>query len=399
MKVLMVIPALGNVYGGPTKIVIELAESVAKLGISVDIVATNANGSTNLDVPLNQWVIENYYRLQYFTYLDLLDYKFTGSMTKWLFKNVSNYDIVHTNAIFSYPVLAAHWACQFRKVPYIATPHGMMEPWALAYKAWKKKLYFNLLEKPSLQTAKAMQMTASTEARHINTFGLKIPLVFVPNGIHSKDFEFLPSPDIFYQKFPETRNKTLIIFLGRIDPKKGLDLLAPAFAKAHRKFPDTHLIVAGPDNTGFLPTAENYFIEAGCKNAVTFTGMLTGEMKYAALAAANIYVAPSYSEGFSMSVLEGMAAGLPCVITTGCNFPEAGMANVASIVDIDVEQIANALIQLLQDSQAAKKMGDRARQFILENYTWDSVASKMVSVYQEIINDGTVKNANLRSKQ
>ncbi|MEH1789738.1 MAG: glycosyltransferase [Nostoc sp.] len=385
MKILMVIPALGNVYGGPTKIVLELAESVAKLGVNVDIVATNANGSKTLNVPLNKWTMVKNYRVKYFSYLNFLDYKFTLSMTKWLFHNVSDYDMVHTNAIFSYPVLAAHLACQFRIVPYIATPHGMMEPWALAYKAWKKKFYFTLFENPSLQKANAIQLTASTEARHINTLDLKTPLIFIPNGINITDFESLPSAELFYEQFPNTRNKTLIIFLGRIDPKKGLDLLATAFAEAHEKFPEAHLIVAGPDNTGFLPTAESYFSEAGCKDAVTFTGMLTGAIKYAALAAANIYVAPSYSEGFSMSVLEGMAAGLPCVITTGCNFPEAAEAEAASVVDINTDKIANALIRLLQDPIQAKNMGDRARQFILENYTWDRVASKLILVYQDII--------------
>ncbi|MEH1827701.1 MAG: glycosyltransferase [Nostoc sp.] len=385
MKILMVIPALGDVYGGTTKIVIELAESVAKLGVNVDIVATNANGSTTLDVPLNKWITEKKYRVQYFSYFNFLDYKFTLSMTRWLFHNVCDYDIVHTNAIFSYPVLAAHLACRFRIVPYIATPHGMMEPWALAYKGWKKKFYFSFFENPLLQKANAIQMTASTEARHISTLDLKTPLVFVSNGINSTDFESLPNPELFYEQFSNTRNKILIIFLGRIDPKKGLDLLATAFAKAHEKFPETHLIVAGPDNTGFLPTAESYFSEAGCKDAVTFTGMLTGPIKYAALAAANIYVAPSYSEGFSMSVLEGMATGLPCVITTGCNFPEAAESQAASVVDINADQIANALISLLQDPIQAKNMGDRARKFILENYTWDSVASKLISVYQDII--------------
>ncbi|MDB9446472.1 glycosyltransferase [Anabaena sp. CS-542/02] len=388
MKILMVIPALGEVYGGPTKIVLELAQSIAKLNVSVDIIATHANGSTSLDVPLNQWIRKNGYRIQYFSYLDLFDYKFTGSMTKWLFKNVSNYDIVHTNAIFSYPILAAHLICQFRKVPYISAPHGMMEPWALAYKAWKKKLYFSFLEKPLLQRSQALQMTASTESRHVKSLGLKTRLVFIPNGIHRQDFVSLPSSEIFYQEFPQTRDKTLIIFLGRIDPKKGLDLLAPAFAQALKKFTDAHLIVAGPDNTGFLPTAESYFIKAGCRDAVTFTGMLTGTLKYAALAAADIYVAPSYSEGFSMSVLEGMATGLPCVITTGCNFPEAGTAKAASIVDIDADKIADALIQLLQDPIAAKEMGDRAREFILDNYTWDTIAAKMAAVYQDIQGQG-----------
>jgi glycosyltransferase involved in cell wall biosynthesis len=385
MKILIVIPALGNVYGGTSKIVLELAESIGKLGVNVDVVATNANGEKTLDVDLNQWIIQNHYRVRYFSYLNFIDYKFTLSMSQWLFSNVSSYNLVHTHAIFSYPVLVAYWMCQLHKIPYIATPHGMLEPWALAYKIWKKKLYFNWLEKPALQKASAIQMSAATEAEGIKNLGLKPPLVIVPNGIHREDFASLPDPEIFDQQFPETRNKRLIIFLGRIDPKKGLDLLAPAFAQAYQKFPDTHLIVAGPDNTGFLPTAESYFIKAGCSHAVTFTGMLTGNIKYAALAAAKIYVAPSYSEGFSMSVLEGMAAGLPCVITTGCNFPEAGEAEVAIIVNIDVGSIAKAIIQLLEDDQQAQNMGYRARQFILDNYTWDKIALKMVSVYENII--------------
>jgi glycosyltransferase involved in cell wall biosynthesis len=306
-------------------------------------------------------------------------------MTQWLFSNVSNYDVVHTHAIFSYPVLVTYWMCQIHKITYIATPHGMLETWALAYKSWKKKIYFTLLEKPALQKARAIQMISYNEVKQINNLKLKTNPVVVSNGIHSQDFEFLSHPEIFYNQFPETKNKKLIIFLGRIDPKKGLNLLAPAFAQAYQKFPNTHLIIAGPDNTGFLPTAESYFIKAGCRNGVTFTGMLTGSIKYAALAAAKIYVAPSYSEGFSLSVLEGMAAGLPCIITTGCNFPEAGEAKVASIVNIDVGSIADAIIKLLEDDQKAKNMGNRARQFILENYTWDKVALKMVSVYKNIV--------------
>jgi glycosyltransferase involved in cell wall biosynthesis len=385
MKILIVVPALGEIYGGPSKSVLSLTKAIGKSGVMIDIITTNANGSKTLDVPLLVWIQEENYRIQYFPYWNFLDYKLTWSLTSWLFQNVTNYDLVHTNAIFSYPVLPAYWSCQMAKIPYIVTPRGMLEPWALAYKIWKKKLYFNWLEKPALQKASAIQMLASTEAERIKNLDLKPPLVIVPNGIHREDFASLPDPEIFDQQFPETRNKRLIIFLGRIDPKKGLDLLAPAFAQAYQKFPDTHLIVAGPDNTGFLPTAQSYFIKAGCSHAVTFTGMLTGNIKYAALAAATIYVAPSYSEGFSMSVLEGMAAALPCVITTGCNFPEAGEAEVAIIVNIDVGSIAKAIIQLLEDDQQAQNMGYRARQFILDNYTWDKIALKMVSVYENII--------------
>lgn len=386
MKILIVTPALGAVYGGPSKSVVELAEAVSNLGISVDMVTTNANGSTSLDVPLHKWISEKSYQVQYFPYLGLSDYKLSFSLTQWLFQHVAEYDLVHTNAIFSYPILSAYWACRWHRVPYIITPRGMLEPWALSYKAWKKRFYYAFFEKPALWGASAIQMLALTEAERTQSLNLKAPLVIVPNGIHRQDFETLPDPELFYQQFPDTRNKTLILFLGRVDPKKGLDLLAVAFAKVQAQFPQTHLIIAGQDNIGFLPTAQGYFAQAGCLKAVTFTGMLTGSLKYAALAATSVYVAPSYSEGFSMSVLEAMASGLACVITTGCNFPEAASAQAAHVVNSNANEIAEALIECLSNPKQAKQMGTRARQLIFEQYTWEKIASNLSKVYTAILN-------------
>ena len=113
--------------------------------------------------------------------------------------------------------------------------------------------------------------------------------------------------------------------------------------------------------------------------------MLKGSLKQAALTAASFYVSPSYSEGFSMSVLEGMASGLPCVITTGCNFPEAAAAKVAYVVDIDADAVADALINCLSNPQQSKEIGERAREFIFENYTWEQAAKKLSQVYEDII--------------
>ena len=386
MKILIVIPALGAVYGGPSRSVIDLAHSLGNLGTRVDLVTTNANGSTQLDVPLHAWTPKKSYRIRYFPYWHLGEYKLSLSLTRWLFQHVVDYDLVHTNAIFSYPVLPAYYACQWHHVPYVMTPHGMLEPWALSYKAGKKRFYYSLIEKPALQGASAIQMLASPEAEQIKTLNLKPPIAIVPNGIYRQDFETLPDPELFYQNFPNTRNKKLILFLGRIDPKKGLDLLAAAFARVHAQFGETHLIVAGPDNTGFLATIQSKFAEAGCLDAVTFTGMLTGSFKYAAFAAASVYVAPSYSEGFSISVLEGMAAGLPCVITTGCNFPEAAIAQAAHVVNIDADEVTRALIQCLSHPQQANEMASRARQLVFDYYTWERIAAQMIEVYTAITN-------------
>jgi glycosyltransferase involved in cell wall biosynthesis len=384
LKILIISPYMGSIYGGTSKVVKELAQELGNLGITVDIITTNANGSDRLDVPLNLWIQENSYRVQYFPCWHRYDFIVSQSLIGWLFNHVVDYDLVHTNTVFSPLVLLTHWICNLRKVPYMMTPHGMLEPWALSYKAWKKRFYYALFEKPVLRQTSAIHVLANSEADNLKSLGFQQAVV-VPNGIHRQEFETLPDPEIFYQQFPTTRNKTLILFLGRIDPKKGLDLLASAFAKVHQQFPRTHLVIAGPDSIGFLPTAQSYFEQAGVLESVTFADMLTGCLKYAALAAASLYVSPSYSEGFSMSVLEGLASGVPCVITTGCNFPEAAVAKVAHVVQIDADAIADALIQCLSNPQQAKIMGNRAKNFILENYTWEQSAKKLMQVYQAII--------------
>ncbi|MEH1774144.1 glycosyltransferase [Nostoc sp.] len=384
MKILFIAPYIGATYGGTSKIVTELVEAIGCLGVSVDLVTTHANGSKNLDVPLNEWIHQKCYRVQYFDCWYRDDFIIAPSLISWLFKNVNNYDIVHSQTVFAPMISVAHSICKYFQIPYIVTPHGMLEPWALSYKAWKKRIYYKVFENPAIQNSSAIQATSSFELNNINSLKFQ-NTVFVPNGIRRQEFEPLSNPEIFYQQFPETRGKTLILFLGRIDPKKGLDLLAPAFAKVYNQFPHTHLVVAGPDNIGFMDKAQNYFLQADCLDAVTFTGMVSGALKYAALAAANLYVAPSYSEGFSISILEGMASGLPCIITTACNFPEAAKAEAAHVVEINVNAIANALIECLSNPQQATEMGDRARKFIFQNYTWDRAADKLIQVYKSVI--------------
>ena len=382
MKILAIAPYVSSVYGGTSKMVLELVSTLAKYDLDVDLVTTNANYP---DSTCDRWITKDNYRIRYFSCWYQDDLIISPGMINWLFQNITNYDLVHTHTLFSPLISIAHGICQLYKVPYIITPHGMLEPWALSYKAKKKRLYYHLIDKPALQKASAIHTLVTSEANHIRSLGIKSPTAIVPNGIDYQEIVEKIDSNVFYQQYPQTKSKTLILFLGRIDPKKGLDLLAFAFGKVYRQFPNTHLIVAGPDSINYLPQVKNLFVKNKCIKAVTFTGMLTGELKKSALAAANLYVAPSYSEGFSMSVLEAMASGLPCVITTGCNFPEAAEAQAAKVVEINEEAIATALINCLNYPQQAQEMGDRAKEFILQNYTWDNAAQKLIQTYQNIL--------------
>lgn len=378
MRVLVVVPYVAATFGGPSKVVVELTQALAQSAIEVDLVTTNANVDTPLDVPLQVWHDREGYRIQYFPSWNRQDLIWSTSLLAWLVQHVRDYDVVHTHCLFMPLSSAANWICRWHRVPFVMTPHGMLEPWALSQKAWKKRLYYSAIEQPMLKQAKAIHVLTSIEADQVRSLGLNQTVV-VPNGIHRREFESLPDANLFYQQFPETRDRRLILFLGRLDPKKGLDLLAPAFASVHQRFPQTHLVIAGPDMIGYLPTVQAFFEDLNLVQHVTFTGMLSGELKLAALAAASFYVCPSYSEGFSMSVLEGMAAGLPCVITEGCNFAEA--AQVVQVVKPTSCAIAQALIHAIA-ARSADQAGSQARQFVFQNYTWERSAARLIEAYR-----------------
>jgi glycosyltransferase involved in cell wall biosynthesis len=365
-------------------VVLELAQSLGSAGLNVDILSTNANNGKDLDVSSRCWHQYPTHRIQYFRACHRGDQAFSLSLIQWLVRYLKNYDIVHTHTLFSPLLCSIHTLCRFYNIPYIMTPHGMLDPWPLAHKASKKRVFYNRLEKPALKHASAIQVLSSFENEQIRHLGHK-NTVLVPNGIHASNFLSLPDPDVFYGEFPHLRIKRLILFLGRIDPKKGLDLLAPGFAQLHNAFPDTHLVIAGPDLIDFTPTVREYFSQLNCLDAVTFTGMLTGELKYAALAAASLYVAPSYSEGFSMSILEGMAAGLPCVFTEGCNFPEAKAAEAAYVVPADSQAIAEALLKAFRNPEQSQRIGANGQKLILDHYTWEKSAQSLATTYQQIL--------------
>ena len=391
MKTLMVTPYLGKTYGGTSKVVTEIASSLGRLGQSIDVVTTNADNAGNLGVVTGEWIEQENYRVRYFRNWHRSDFIISTALISWLKCHIEEYDVVHTHTLFAPLITATHSICRSCKIPYIVTPHGMLEPWALSYKAWKKRIYYRVFEETALQNANAIQVLSSSEVNHVQALG-NYRTVVVPNGIHQIDFSTFPKPEIFYQKFPETRDKTLILFLGRIDPKKGLDLLAPAFAGVQSLFPNAHLVVAGPDSTNFMPTVRAYFSKENCSKSVTFTGMITGELKQAALAAANIYVAPSYSEGFSLSVLEGMASGLPCVITVGCNFPEAAESAAACVVETSSSAVEEGLVRCLRDKKFARELGDAAREFVFQKYTWRQAAGKLIRLYESTVDKTVVLN-------
>ena len=384
MKLLIVIPYISFVYGGTARVVTEMATAIGSRNVTVDIVTTNADGEKTLDVRCHQWILESPFRIRYFPCWHRYDLVFSFSMMRWLNQHIDEYDLVHTHTLFAPMLSWLYYLCRRRCVPYLMTPHGMLDTWALAHKANKKYFYLRWIEKNSLSKASTIQAITRSEVNNLAAIGLS-NVSLVPNGINWQGSGEFGTANLFYKQFPEAQGKMLLLFLGRIHPKKGLNILTAALANVRLKFPEVHLVVAGPDSIGYSREVKEHLANLNCLDIVTFTGMLDGKLKQAALAAATLFTLPSYSEGFSMSVLEAMASGLPCVITTACNFPEAAEASAAYVVETTPEALTHALIHCLSDPALAKAMGDRARHLVLENYTWDKVADQLVIVYGKVL--------------
>jgi len=290
-------------------------------------------------------------------------------------------DVVHIHEMWHHPHFATARACKSLGVPFIVSPHGSLDPWALASKRLKKRLYSAIWQRRLLGRAAAAHALTGTERSQLRDYGYSGPVSVIPNGIDVDEFQRPAAPGVMDDRFPELRGKKVILFLGRLHEKKGLDVLVRAFARLHGTRPDTHLLIVGPDD-GYETDVRRMIGEAGIEGSVTLTGSLDGDDRLAAMARADVYALPSYSEGFSVGVLEALAAGLPVVISTFCYFPEVETAGAGLITEPDVEQVGTALSAVIDDPGLADRMGKAGRNLVHTGYSWESVASSFIELYE-----------------
>ncbi len=310
---------------------------------------------------------------------------YSNGMSKFLQENVARFDLIHVHEIWHHAGYAAYRAAKKNEIPFVLTPHGELGEWHLSHKAMKKRIYMTLILDRILRNADAIHAITPAEKDRIAELGYNTPVTVAPNGIHPDHFDDLPDPSDFLNRFPALKRKRVILYLGRLNPTKGLDILARGFSDIARRFPDAVLLMVGPDEEGGRQVMESILTSEGVLDRTIFTGMLTGEDKLAALSGADIFVLPSYSEGFSIAVLEAMAARLPVVISEGCNFPEVAENDAGFVVEAKDEPVAEAISALLSDPDLRARMGENGRNLVTERYTWQATASKIADLYRSLV--------------
>ncbi len=362
------------------------------LSAAIPQLASRLAASDRVDVSIGAFCLPGeHYRLS--AYPDLAVSYWPTSRRAWLIDGnlrrrfcqmVADADGLHIHGLWEQNSLYPARAARALHKPYIVSAHGMLEPWALARSRTKKQVYAALFERATLQGAACLHALTLAEAGNYRDFGCRQPIAVIPNGV---DVPRYFSPDLFLEAFPSLLGKRIMIFLGRLHQKKGVELLVRAWACVHARSSNAHLVIGGPSEDDTRARVEHLVGELGLTDQVSLPGMLAPAMKWSALAAAECFVLPSYSEGLSIATLEAMGAGLPVIVSEHCNLPEVHQVRAGWQVRAEEDDLASAVQSWLDNSSSSNSdMGKRGAALIKQRYSWATVAAQMAELYAWVAN-------------
>jgi glycosyltransferase involved in cell wall biosynthesis len=288
-------------------------------------------------------------------------------------------DLIHSHGLWAYHGLAIPAFCRRQKIPYIVSPHGMLEPWAWRHKAWKKRPVWWTWERRFLAKAAVLHATAEQESNNLRSFGLRNSTAVLPVGLQPPPLE---QPD----KENNSGDK-IVLFLSRIHPIKGLPSLVEAWS--HLRPHGWRVVVAGPDEGGHLAQVQADVYKAGLQNSFDFVGPVEGAEKWQLYRAADLFALPTMSENFGIVVAEALACGVPVITTKGAPWEELVTQRCGWWIDKGVQPLTAALREAMALSDEQRKsMGQRGRRMVEQNYSWPKIAADMKSVYEWVLGSG-----------
>ncbi|MEM1369677.1 MAG: hormogonium polysaccharide biosynthesis glycosyltransferase HpsP [Cyanobacteria bacterium P01_H01_bin.15] len=391
MKILQIVPSVSLVYGGPSQMIRGLSMALAQAGADVTLLTTDSNGDTlgdrPLDVPLAQAVPTEGYTTFYFRCWPFRRYKFSPDLLGWLGRHGTRFEIAHIHALFSPLSTAAATVARLQGLPYVLRPLGTLDPADLQKKELLKKIYGRILEGPNLAGAAAVHFTSVQEATISERYGAKTQDWVIPLGV--TESTVAPASGEMRKELGLYPQRPLILYMSRLDPKKGLDLLLPALATLAAEKLDFQFVLAGsnPQDRAY----EKYIQEAFSQNQilrdrVKVMGFVQGRQKEGLLKDADLFVLPSYYENFGIAVAEALVAGTPVVISDQVDIhPEVRAYDAGWISRCEVPDLCIQLRAALSESTEWPTKSDNARRLAKEKYTWGAIAARMLTAYEDVL--------------
>jgi len=379
LKILQMVQTLDPSGGGVAAAVFGLNRGLARRGHKIEVVA--------LDDPEAPWLLDVGLPVHALG-AGLTSYRYSARLLPWLKKHGGDYDRVMVNGIWQYLSFAAWRRFASSPIPYFVFPHGMLDPWfkeTFPLKHLKKWLYWPWADYRVLRDAAAVIFTSEEERllarksfwlyqarEQVSPMGVEVPAPPPPQ-----------SQEKFFEHYPELRNTRTLLFLGRLHPKKGCDILIDAFAHATNN--SVSLMLAGPNQIGWQKDLEQQAERLGVKQRVIFAGMLQGEMKQAALAVADAFILPSHQENFGMAVVEALAAGLPALISNRINIWREIDQDRAGYVESDDFSGTTRLLNRWMAAPASVRNGMRAnaRRCFERRFQIDKAVDSLLDILNE----------------
>jgi glycosyltransferase involved in cell wall biosynthesis len=391
VRVLQVVPALAARTGGVAESVVQSSRCFGELGVETTIAATDLGtpvaakavgaldgnglpeGATELDIRL--------FRTQ-----APQRFAFSPALDRFLARETPRHDLVHIHSLFLFPQLSAYRNAVRARVPYVVTPHGILDPYHRGHGRARKLVTDFVYQRRLLARAAVLHVTTPAEGRLVAEVVPAVPRAVASIGINWDDFAPLPDGREFRDRYLGGHAGPVVMHIGRVSHKKAPDVLVRAFAVAARRHPDARLVFVGPDDEGREPELTALGRELGVADRIVFTGMLPGEpAKRGALAAADVWTLPSNAENFGIAVAEALAAARAVVVSPRVNIaPDIAAAGAGVVAEQDPERFGGAIAALLESADEREALGRRAREFS-RRYDWRAVAPGLVAVYEEAL--------------
>jgi len=383
LRILHVMQSLAFRHGGPPKACVDMARAISQRGHFVTI-ATSDHAMTSDDFEEIKKIETDRVKIVVFRSIGPAQFPLALSFVSKLGGLVKASDVVHLHSLYLFHDLCAFLYCRLYNKPYILRPHGTLDPFIWKRKRIQKSIIERLFQNKVTCGAALFHFTALEEAILARPYIFGRPEWVVPNGIHIGDYRPLPPRGDFVRQHAELNNSKYILFMGRLNFKKGLDLLADAFVKISHNWPDYKLVVAGPPEAEIVTLVRERLASAGLLDRLMLPGMIRGKQKLAALQDAELFVLPSYSENFGISLIEALACGTPVVTTYKVNiWRELKESGAARICSTDSESLFNAIEGCLLDTSwrlSVKKMGP---EFVEKIFGWDKVSTELERMYMQ----------------
>lgn len=377
MNIAFVLSYWQDRFGGPVTVVKGRGRALADMGHNVSYWAPDEGGDREDPIPAD--------RLHRCHCDWPRSWRRSRDLVRRLSLSADSFDVMDISELWLHPTFAASRIAGANDVPYVVRPAGGLEPWRLRrgyLRSLKKRVYLRCVAKPVMERAACMQAASPQEVDSLRRAGYRGPVTIIPGGVDTD--ELRPGDPLQDAAcWPEFKDRPVVLFMSRLSPEKGLDLLVPLWADfvkgpSHR---DALLVVAGPDYRGYGRAVKAMVETYGVGPNVYMTGMVTGARKRALLSRADIFVLPSYSENFGIVVAEALACQTPVITTTGTPWHQLQAADAGRRVAPSGPELAEALRELLSMSEARRQaMGRRGRELVQQHYTWRRVAGQFLTV-------------------